>query len=239
MVTVTVTIENLAPDSGNFLTPVWVGFHDGSFDLYDPGAPASPALERLAEDGNTMPLSEAFAASGAGEAQATLVSDVGIPPIAPGETATMAFTLDRRAASSRYFSYASMVIPSNDAFVANGNPVAHRVFRNNGRFRVVDFIVYGTQVRDAGTELNDEDPSTTAFFGQMAPDTGQDEDVVVHDHVGFKLPGSGGILDDPMFANADFEDQPYPIARIRITTESAGGGDDDDDDDSDDDSSDS
>ena len=40
-VEVHVTIENLAPEAGNFLTPVWVGFHDGTFDVYDLGAPAS------------------------------------------------------------------------------------------------------------------------------------------------------------------------------------------------------
>jgi hypothetical protein len=27
--------ENLAPTNGNFLSPVWFAFHDGSFDLYD------------------------------------------------------------------------------------------------------------------------------------------------------------------------------------------------------------
>ena len=89
---VTVTIENLAPADGTFLTPVWVGFHNGKFDLYDHGAPASPDLEPLAEDGNTGPLTDAFADSGTGTEQGTLVSDVGIPPIGPGETATMTFT---------------------------------------------------------------------------------------------------------------------------------------------------
>ena len=44
---VTVTIENLAPPNGGFLTPVWVGFHDGGFDLYDRGAATSPELERV------------------------------------------------------------------------------------------------------------------------------------------------------------------------------------------------
>ena len=50
-----VTIENLAPAGGNFLTPVWVGFQDGSFDLYDLSSPAGSDLERLAEDGNAGP----------------------------------------------------------------------------------------------------------------------------------------------------------------------------------------
>lgn len=61
-VQVRVTVENLSPTGGTLLTPVWVGFHDGTFDLYDRGGVASPALERLAEDGNTAPLSAAFAA---------------------------------------------------------------------------------------------------------------------------------------------------------------------------------
>lgn len=221
LTTVTVIIENLAPPGGTYLTPVWVGFHDGGFDLYDNGAAISPELERLAEDGNTGPLMMAF-----GGIQATILSDTGMPPLAPGETATMSFTLDGRDQANRYFSYASMVIPSNDAFIANGDPRAHKIFNNGGHFRGVDFIVYGAAVNDAGTELNDEAPVNTAFFGQAMPDTGQDEGVGVHDHVGFKFPGSGGILDDPMFADADFMADGYQVARITILED-----DDDDDDD--------
>ena len=128
-VEVRVVIENLAPAGGTWLTPVWVGFHDGTFDTYDFDHPASAALERIAEDGNTAPLMESFADSGAGDVQGTIIADMGIPPIAPGETATMTFMLDRRDRGNRYFSYASMVIPSNDAFIANGNPRSHRLFR--------------------------------------------------------------------------------------------------------------
>ena len=49
---VTISIENLAPANGTQLTPVWVGFHDGQFDTFDSGSPASPGLEQLAEDGD-------------------------------------------------------------------------------------------------------------------------------------------------------------------------------------------
>ncbi|MEM7677939.1 MAG: spondin domain-containing protein, partial [Myxococcota bacterium] len=66
---VVVTIENMAPQFGTFLTPVWVGFHEGRFDTYDGNQPASNdprpgsvAMERLCEDGNNGPLSEDFAA---------------------------------------------------------------------------------------------------------------------------------------------------------------------------------
>ena len=228
---VTVVVENLAPDNGTFLTPVWVGFHDGEFDTYDRGAPVSMELERLAEDGNTGAISDAFLASGAGFVQGTLLSDVGQPPIPPGGTATMIFELDPDLETSRYFSYASMVIPSNDAFISHGDPVAHEIFSSNGSFRGAEFVVLGLEVVDAGSELNDEDPVNTAFFGQMTPDTGQDESVGIHDHVGFKFPGSGGILDDPMFADGHFIVPSYVVARITVMAE--GGGDDDDDDDDD------
>ena len=41
-----VTIDNLAPAGGVYFTPVWVGFHDGSFDSYNPGLSSQPGLER-------------------------------------------------------------------------------------------------------------------------------------------------------------------------------------------------
>ncbi|NNC43678.1 MAG: DUF4331 family protein [Acidimicrobiia bacterium] len=216
---VTVKIENLAPMSGNFLTPVWVGFHDGSFDLYNLGEAASAELERLAEDGNTGPLSDAFQSAGAGSTDATLPGPNG--PIAPNDVLMHTFTLDAADPADRYLSMASMVIPSNDAFVANGDPVAHPIFDESGAVVAVDFFVVGADVRDAGTEVNDELPANTAFFGQAAPDTGDAEDGVVSAHPGFNAVGSGGILDDAMFSGADFTVAGYPIAKVSFTVEKA------------------
>lgn len=210
---VTVTIENLAPVNGNYLTPLWVGFHDGSFDIYDIGDPAELYLERLAEDGNTVPISDEFAASGAGSAQGTLPG-----PLAPGDITSMGFALDCSLSASRYFSYASMVIPSNDAFIANGDPMEREIFDHAGNFLGADFFIPGDAVLDAGTEVNNEVPADTAFFGQTTPDTGITENGVVLYHDGFLPKGSGGILDDPMFENADFTRDGYPIAHIRVTS---------------------
>jgi hypothetical protein len=53
----------------------------------------------------------------------------------------------------------------------------------------------------------------------MTPDTGVDENGVAHFHPGFLPVGSGGILDDPMFANADFTQPGYEVARITIVPE--------------------
>jgi hypothetical protein len=214
---VTVTIENLAPQNGNFLTPLWVGFQNGGFDIYDSGSPASAGLERLAEDGNTGPLAGEFGMSGAGMVEGTILGPGGV--IAPGESASFSFDLDGSLASSRFFSYASMVIPSNDAFIANGDPMAYRVFSDAGEFLGADFFITGADVLDAGTEVNSESPIETAFFGQAAPNTGITENGVVAPHLGFLPFGSGGILDDPQFANADFTSQGYPIAQIRVTPE--------------------
>ena len=109
-----------------------------------------------------------------------------------------------------------MIIPSNDAFVANGDPTAHAVFNDAGEFIGADFEILGTEINDAGTEVNDESPMNTAFFGQAAPDTGDTEGGVITAHPGFAAMGSGGILDDPMFAGADFTQAGYRIARVKV-----------------------
>ena len=219
LVEVTVTIESLTPENGTLLTPLWVGFHDGEFDTYDRGRPSSAGLESIAEDGDATLLSQEFISSGAGSVDGVIVGADGATPgpIDPGETASVTFTVDRSLASSRFLNYAAMVLPSNDAFIANGNPEAVEVFDEDGNFLGADFVVSGSQVLDAGTEVNDEAENSTAFFGQTAPNTGTDENGVVQLHPGFE-PG-GRILSEPQFANGDFTADNYDLARITVTTE--------------------
>lgn len=210
----TITVENLSPSQGTFLTPVWFGFHDGSFDLFNQGSPASEHLERMAEDGDLAPLRSAFAAAGAQFRDGVVIGAGGAAagPLDPGEIASTNISVD--ASNGRYFSFASMVIPSNDAFVGNGNPMAYAAFDAGGNFQPFSFVVLGSQVWDAGTEVNDEIPAHTAFFGQAAPNTGVDENGVVRTHGGF-IPG-GAILSDPMFANADFTAAGYQVLRVTV-----------------------
>ena len=127
----------------------------------------------------------------------------------------MNFNLDGSQPSSRYFSYASMVIPRNDAFIGNGDPIAHQVFDGVGNFPGADFLVLGTAVRDAGTKVNDEIPASTAALGQTAPDTGAVEEGTVKMDFGF-IPG-GNIL--TAFPGADLTGSGYQIARIRVIPE--------------------
>ncbi len=78
-------------------------------------------------------------------------------------------------------------------------------------------MIAGAAARDAGTEVNDEIPGNTAFFGQSAPNTGIAENGVVQVATGFNPSGSGGILDDPMFAMADYTAAGYQFAEITVS----------------------
>lgn len=210
---VKVTVTSLAPVNGVEFTPVWVGFHDGGFDTFDTGGQASVALERLAEDGNPGPISVAFSTAGYTH-QGVIFSPGGaLPPIfEAGETNVMFFDLDGNDINNRYFSLLSMIVPSNDAFFGNPNPVGHRIFNDDGTFKGDTITVTGKGVRDAGTEVNDEMASTTARFAQMLADTGTVENGAIGAHPGF-IPG-GRILSN--FVNADFTQTGYQIARIKI-----------------------
>lgn len=210
---VKVTITSLVPTQGVEFTPVWVGFHDGSFDTYNLGEPASAALERLAEDGNTAPISDAFSAAGYDRQTTLLGSAIGSPRFEPGDSGSFIFDLDGSNPDHRYFSLLSMVVPSNDAFFGNPNPIGHRIFNDDGSFKGDDFIVMGAGVRDAGTEVNDEIPMNTARLGQTVPNTGVVEGGVVSTHGGF-IPG-GNIL--TAFPAGDFTQAGYQIAHVQIS----------------------
>ena len=178
-----VRVRNVQPAGGVFFTPFWVGLHDGSFDLYDRGAPASVGLERIAEDGDIGPLSASFAAAGAGVdgVVAHAPGFAGAPVFEDGASAEIELRVD--PAADRWFSYASMVIPSNDAFVANGEPRQFEVFDAEGLFKPLHLRVTGGMVLDAGTEANTE--SDAAFLNQTAANTGMNEALGVRLHPGF------------------------------------------------------
>lgn len=212
---VKVSVHNLAPEQGTFQTPVWMGMHNGSFDLYDRDAPISAELERLAEDGNTAPITGAFAASGAG-VDTTLAGPNG--PLFSGDSASHVFLV---SPEQRYFSFASMVIPSNDAFIANGDPMAHEIFDEDGNVVAADFVVTGAHVLDAGSEVNDEVPENTAALAQAAPDTGVVEGGNVTLHEGF-LPGGNILAAIPNgdFTQPDYETLSFSFQVIKVDTSS-------------------
>ncbi|NET29645.1 spondin domain-containing protein [Okeania sp. SIO1I7] len=237
MTNITIVSSNVASgaseNSSIFFSPMWVGFHDGGFDLFNEGEAATPGLERLAEDaiidptgGFTTTLSTEFTSSGAGNTQGIVGPDFFLGDIGVG-----GFTVDET--QDRYFSYASMILPSNDAFIGNGNPVAFEIFDDNGNFLGADFVVTGQGVWDAGTEVNDEEPDNTAALGQEVPDTGTDENGTVMLHPGFigsEREGSdeqGNILQERSDADFTTEDdgEGNQIARISVLQNTVGSSD--------------
>ena len=178
---ISVEIENTMNSDSFFFTPFWIGVHNGGFDSYNGGELSSnfPGLISLAEIGSTGPISDAFSASGAGlaggaQTTATAVAFDGDAPVfSPGESTI--FNLDIGDPTiNRYFSYASMVVPSNDLFVANGNPFAHMLFDAAGNFTGPIVIeIYGRDVNDNGTEFNSaaNDAAFSMNDGQSLPET--------------------------------------------------------------------
>ncbi len=183
-----VTIKNTAPDGGVALTPLWFGFHDGSFDLFEPGEKASAGLESLAEDGAAGGLgAELLAADGDG--QGFVIGkprgDQPTTPILAGESTERILSID--AVSNGSVSFGAMILPSNDAFIGTGEAIT--LFSSKGRFLGERTLVFeGSDVYDAGTERNTE--LDAAFINQSAPNTGEDENGVVAMHPGFN--GSSG-----------------------------------------------
>jgi hypothetical protein len=203
---VRVTITNRAPELGTLHSPVWIAFHDGAFDVFDVASAASAPVERLAEDGDAGPLQDAFTAAASGDVQDLLQGELGPDPgpIAPGETVTRVFELDPDSPGNAFFSFATQILPSNDAFLGNDDPQAHPVFDGAGNLVAADFTVAGSEALDAGTENNDEQSASTAGFGQTTDDTGTPQGATIAAHGGYLPVGSGGILDDPDFVDADF-----------------------------------
>lgn len=147
-----VTITNHQAADGLFLTPLLAAFHDGTYDAFDPGAAADAGLEAIAEGGD--PSAEIAANPGR---NFTVIASpggfAGAPVIDPGESASVLIDVD--ALTERYFSFLSMVIPSNDYFIGNADPMGHAVFDASGAFLGASIAILGADVWDAGTEVSD------------------------------------------------------------------------------------
>ena len=179
-----VTITNEG-NSDFTLTPLWFAFQNGGFDLFDSGAAPTIGLEALAEDGIITPgpgtvstLEEEFSAAGQpGDLQGAVFAPGGFggaPVIEPGETGT-AFITPINPANYQYFTFASMVIPSNDTFIGNESPTQYQVFTPSGDINdpsgTFTIQIFGDDVLDAGTEANDGLGAAFSTLGGTATDT--------------------------------------------------------------------
>ncbi len=127
------------------LAPVFSAFHDGSYSIFEAGTSASEGLELLAEVGNSSRLISELPAS------ATADAFPSGGPIAPnGASGSMVFSV---ADTQDHFSFAAMVLPSNDWFI--GNATAIDISSLLGQ-PVGESITFNAEMAyDAGTESED------------------------------------------------------------------------------------
>lgn len=153
--TLSISVTNNQAADGVYLTPLASILHDGKFDSFDRNAAASASLEELAEEGNASLVLDDAAAAGANTGVILAPGGFGGAPVLdPGETASIELSVEDPT-SNRFFSFLSMVIPSNDIFIGNDNSMAYEVFDALGEFTGLGpILVYASDAWDAGTEVN-------------------------------------------------------------------------------------
>ncbi len=163
-VRLTVTVQNLAPANGIAFAPLHVGFGAGSFDAFNLGAAATAPIISVAEGGAGGAWQAAFAAA---EPDAVRGTIGGL--LLSGASAQMSFLVD--SASQGFFTFASMVVPSNDFFIGNDDPREYALFDANGALQINQITLRANEIWDAGSEVFD--PTAAAFVGDNGLRTDQ------------------------------------------------------------------
>lgn len=158
-VQVRITVENLAPANSISFAPLRIAFNSGVYDSFDNGQAATAPIISVAEGGSGVDWFPAFAAS---DPTATLGTVVPNPagPLTPGLTGTGLFTVDPLV--NPFFTFGSMVVPSNDHFIGNDSPTQYRLFDALGNLNITSIAQRGRQIWDAGSEATD--PANAAFL---------------------------------------------------------------------------
>jgi PEP-CTERM motif len=156
IVSVTVTIRNLAPANSVSFAPLRLGFGNGSFDAFNINQVATAPIVSVAEGGSGSDWFPAFAAAEPN----TVLGSVG-GALLPGATASSSFLVDNMSANNRFFTFGTMVIPSNDLFLGNDSPTAFQLFDASGNLLINTISQNAGQIWDAGSELGD--PANAAF----------------------------------------------------------------------------
>ena len=185
-----VTITNIT-NSINF-TPILLASHRKGVSLYEPGSAASNELTAIAEGGDIAPLSAVLQ----DDPRVADVQDSG-DLLGPGESVTVTLSATHGAHN---ISMASMMLPTNDGFIALNSVKAPR----HGT------VTYYSPGYDAGTEPNDElcisIPGPTC--GGEGPSPGAGGEGYVHINRG--IHGIGDLA-------PDVYDWRNPVAKITIS----------------------
>ena len=155
LVNVTVTATNLLRGNSNALAPVRFGIGNGTFDAFNNGQTAAPGIVSIAEGGSGSAWFPAFAAA---EPRAVLGSAGGL--LLPGGTGSVTVAVD--TAIDTFFTFAAMVVPSNDFFLGNDSPTAFKLLDAGGNLLINSITQNASDIWDAGSETFD--PAAAAFL---------------------------------------------------------------------------
>ena len=187
-----VTITNLT-NSITF-TPILVASQRRVVSIYELGSPASDDLAAIAEAGDIGPLATTLN----GNQRVVDVQNSG-GLLLPGKSVTVVVSA---AHGARRISIASMMLPTNDGFIALDSVKVPR--HGSATFFSPGF--------DAGSEPNDElcanIPGPTCDGMGLSPGEDDDDEGYVHIHRG--MHGIGDLA-------ADVYDWRNPVARITVT----------------------
>ena len=197
---VVVTVQNLVPANGIAFAPFRVGFGNGSFDSFNVGQTAGPGIVSIAEGGGGGAWFPAFAAADPGAVTGTMGG-----LLQSGQSASASFRVD--SAVNAFFTFAAMAVPSNDFFIGNDSPTAHRLFDASGNLLLSTIGLKARDIWDAGSETTDATAAAFLVGGTNSLRTPQNG-VVSNDFAGLaafnRLTTAGGyVLNSTLTANAD------------------------------------
>lgn len=174
------TVTNHGPQP---LSPIFWSAGNQNFDIFQFGQTASVGIKNVAEGGDATVLANSALAS-----SDVLVSGVlGGSPLMPGQTRTVRFDSDIQ---HRYFSFASMLGMTNDAFIGESvSSMGLELFTGNAAtgFSV---NIFGARAWDAGTEANTQSSSDVGAFGGIGNPADPLNLIRVHETI---VPGRGDL----------------------------------------------
>ncbi len=215
---VMVTIQNLVPANGISFAPLRVGFGNGSFDSFNVGQTAGAAIVSIAEGGSGSAWFPAFAAA---DARAVTGTVGGV--LQSGQSASASFRVD--SAVNAYFTFAAMAVPSNDYFIGNDSPTAHRLFDTSGNLLISALGLRASDIWDAGSETTDASAAAFLVGGTNALRTAENG-VVGSDFAGLAAfngltTAAGYVLNSSLTENTDIYRISFAATAVPVPTSGA------------------
>lgn len=169
-VKVSVKVENLTPVDSIAFARLHVGFNNGTFDAFNIGGVANSSIISVAEGGVGTAWQAAFGAADPNAVRGTVNPG---HALLSGQTASNDFLVNTDV--NQFFTFAAMVVPSNDFFIGNDSPTQFHLFDNQGHLQISSITLKANQIWDAGSEVFD--PAAAAFVGNNDLRTAQNSRV--------------------------------------------------------------